>query len=213
MAYALAGTTDVDFSAEPLGQGKDGRPVFLKDLWPTREEVAAVVESSVLPQMFQAQYDNVWQKNDKWNAIEVTGGELYAWDPESTYIQEPPFLFDLTPEPAPIRPILWARCLGLFGDSVTTDHISPAGSIAKASPAGKFLIEHGVEPVDFNSYGARRGNDRVMTRGTFANIRIRNHAGARHRGRRHPPLARRRADDHLRRRDEVQSERAYRWWC
>ena len=148
--------------------------MFLKDIWPTREEVQTVVDASVLPEMFEKQYDNVWQKNAKWNAIEVTGGELYAWDDASTYIQEPPFLVDLTPEPGPIQPIVGARCLGAFGDSVTTDHISPAGSIAKASPAGKFLMEHGVEPVDFNSYGARRGNDRVMTRGTFANIRIRN---------------------------------------
>jgi len=175
VAYALAGTTDVDLNSDPIGVGRDGEPVYLKDIWPSREEVAAVVDSSVLPQMFEAQYDNVWQKNEKWNAIEVTGGELYEWNPASTYIQEPPFLFGLTPEPGPITPIVGARCLGLFGDSVTTDHISPAGSIAKASPAGKFLIEHGVEPVDFNSYGARRGNDRVMTRGTFANIRIRNH--------------------------------------
>jgi aconitate hydratase len=174
VAYALAGTTDRDFATEPLGNGSDGKPVFLKDIWPSREEVAAVVDSSVLPEMFETQYDNVWQKNPKWNAIEVTGGELYEWDPTSTYIQEPPFLIDLTDAPGPIKPIVGARCLGLFGDSVTTDHISPAGSIAKASPAGKYLMEQGVEPVEFNSYGARRGNDRVMTRGTFANIRIRN---------------------------------------
>ncbi len=174
VAYALAGTTDLDFSCEPVGTNDDGRAVYLKDIWPAQEEVQRVVDACVLPEMFEAQYDNVWQKNEKWNAIEVTGGELYAWDESSTYIQEPPFLVDLTPEPGPIKPILGARCLGAFGDSVTTDHISPAGSIAKASPAGKFLMEHGVEPVDFNSYGARRGNDRVMTRGTFANIRIRN---------------------------------------
>jgi aconitate hydratase len=174
VAYALAGSTDVDFTCDPLGKGKDGKPVMLKDLWPTREEVQSVVDACVLPEMFEAQYDNVWQKNEKWNAIQVTGGELYAWNDASTYIQEPPFLESLSPEPGPIQPIAGARCLGAFGDSVTTDHISPAGSIAKASPAGKFLIEHGVEPVDFNSYGARRGNDRVMTRGTFANIRIRN---------------------------------------
>jgi aconitate hydratase len=174
VAYALAGTTDVDFACDPLGQGADGKPVMLKDVWPSREEVQAVVDACVLPEMFEAQYDNVWKKNDKWNAIEVTGGELYAWDESSTYIQEPPFLADLATEPGPIRPIVGARCLGAFGDSVTTDHISPAGSVAKTSPAGKFLIEHGVEPIDFNSYGARRGNDRVMTRGTFANIRIRN---------------------------------------
>jgi aconitate hydratase len=174
VAYALAGTTDVDFTCDPVGAGADGKPVMLKDIWPSRDEVAAVVNDSVLPEMFENQYNNVWQKNPKWNAIEVTGGELYAWSDASTYIQEPPFLENLSTEPAPIRAIKGARCLGAFGDSVTTDHISPAGSIAKASPAGKFLMEHGVEPVDFNSYGARRGNDRVMTRGTFANIRIRN---------------------------------------
>jgi aconitate hydratase len=174
VAYALTGTTDIDFASEPVGLGKGGKEVFLKDIWPSRDEVQAVVDACVLPSMFETQYDNVWEKNPKWNAIEVTGGELYAWDDASTYIQEPPFLVDLTPEPGPIKPIVGARCLGAFGDSVTTDHISPAGSIAKASPAGKFLMEHGVEPVDFNSYGARRGNDRVMTRGTFANIRLRN---------------------------------------
>jgi aconitate hydratase len=175
VAYALAGTTDVDMATEPLGTGTGGKAVYLRDIWPTHAEVKSVVDASVLPEMFQKQYDNVWQKNPKWNAIEVTGGELYEWDPKSTYIQEPPFLVDLTPEVSPIKSITGARCLAALGDSVTTDHISPAGSIAKASPAGKFLIENGVEPIDFNSYGARRGNDRVMTRGTFANIRIRNH--------------------------------------
>jgi aconitate hydratase len=174
VAYALAGTTDVDMESEPLGAGTKGSPVYLRDVWPTQEEVKSVVDSCVLPEMFQAQYDNVWMKNDKWNAIEVSGGELYEWDEASTYIQEPPFLVDLAPEPGPIQPIMGARCLAALGDSVTTDHISPAGSIARDSPAGKFLMEHGVEPVDFNSYGARRGNDRVMTRGTFANIRLRN---------------------------------------
>ncbi|MBX3433602.1 MAG: aconitate hydratase AcnA [Pirellulales bacterium] len=175
VAYALAGTTDVDLLTEPLGTGGDGQPVYLKDVWPTHEEVAQAVDACVLPEMFRNQYDDIWHKNPKWNAIEITGGELYEWDPTSTYIQEPPFLVDLTPEPGEIKPIAAARCLAALGDSVTTDHISPAGSIAKASPAGSFLIAAGVDPVDFNSYGARRGNDRVMTRGTFANIRIRNH--------------------------------------
>ncbi len=174
VAYALAGTTDIDLTKDPVGIDKDGQPVMLADIWPTHVEVQAVVEGSVLPEMFQAQYDNVWTKNPKWNAIEVTGGELYEWDPASTYIQEPPFLVDLKSEIEPIYPIMGARCLALLGDSVTTDHISPAGAIAKTSPAGLFLQKAGVEPRDFNSYGARRGNDRVMTRGTFANIRIRN---------------------------------------
>ena len=148
--------------------------MYLRDIWPTHAEVQAVVDKCVLPEMFAEQYGDVWHKNPKWNAIKTSEGELYEWDPESTYIQEPPFLVDLPPEPGPIQPIRGARCLAAFGDSVTTDHISPAGSIAKDSPAGKYLISLGVEPRDFNSYGARRGNDRVMTRGTFANIRIRN---------------------------------------
>ena len=173
VAYALAGSTDVDLTTEPLGEGNDG-PVYLKDIWPTHDEVQSVVDACVLPEMFQNQYDNVWQKNDKWNAIDVSGGELYEWNDSSTYIQEPPFLVDITPEVSPIEPISDARCLALLGDSVTTDHISPAGAIATDSPAGKFLQAAGVEPRDFNSYGSRRGNDRVMTRGTFANIRIRN---------------------------------------
>jgi aconitate hydratase len=174
VAYALAGTTDIDLFSEPLGQGTGGKPVYLRDVWPTREDVEAVVSSSVLPEMFRKEYDNVWQKNEKWNRLDVPRGELYSWDSKSTYIQEPPFLVDITAEVEPIKPISSARCLAALGDSVTTDHISPAGSIAKASPAGRYLMENGVEPVDFNSYGSRRGNDRVMTRGTFANIRIRN---------------------------------------
>jgi aconitate hydratase len=160
VAYALAGTTDIDLVTEPLGTGKDGKPVYLKDIWPTADEVRATVEASVLPAQFQKRYDNVWESNARWNEVPTSSGELYDWDATSTYIQEPPFR--------------GARVLLALGDSVTTDHISPAGSIAKASPAGTFLIEHGVPPADFNSYGARRGNDRVMTRGTFANIRIRN---------------------------------------
>jgi len=174
VAYALAGTTDIDLDSEPLGTGKDGGPVFLKDIWPTAEEVRKTVEASVLPGQFQARYGNVWKSNERWNAVPTSTGELYDWDAASTYIQEPPFLADLTREPSPPQSVRGARVLLALGDSVTTDHISPAGSIAKASPAGHYLIEHGVPPADFNSYGARRGNDRVMTRGTFANIRIRN---------------------------------------
>jgi len=174
VAYALAGTTDIDLVNEPLGAGKNGAPVYLRDIWPSPAEVQQVIETCVLPEMFIEQYRDIWHKNHKWNALATSEGELYEWDPQSTYIQEPPFLLDLTPEPGPIRPIRGARCLAALGDSVTTDHISPAGSIPKDSPAGKYLMSLGVEPRDFNSYGARRGNDRVMTRGTFANIRIRN---------------------------------------
>jgi len=179
VAYALAGTTDIDLIGQPLGQvangtDQDGEPVFLQDIWPTAEEVRETVEACVLPEMFREQYDNVWQKNPRWNAIEVSSGKLYAWQEQSTYIQEPPFLVDLSPEPQPMERLSDARCLALLGDSVTTDHISPAGAIATDSPAGKFLRQAGVRSGDFNSYGSRRGNDRVMTRGTLANIRIRN---------------------------------------
>jgi aconitate hydratase len=185
VAYALAGTTDIDFAGEPLGTDRDGEPVYLSDVWPSRDEVQTVVERCVLPEMFVKQYDGIWEKNPKWNAIKTSDGELYEWDADSTYIQEPPFLEGLRPSPpAPlpagegsllsIKPLVAARCLAAFGDSVTTDHISPAGSISKNSPAGQYLQSLGVRPSDFNSYGARRGNDRVMTRGTFANIRIRN---------------------------------------
>jgi aconitate hydratase len=175
VAYALAGTTDIDMATEPLGYGRDKKPVFLKDIWPTPEEVNQAVAASVLPEMFSQRYANAFTANETWNKIAVAGGDLYQWNPASTYIQEPPFLAELTLETTPPRPIVGARALAVLGDSVTTDHISPAGSIAKDSPAGRYLIEHGVEPRDFNSYGSRRGNDRVMVRGTFANIRIRNH--------------------------------------
>ncbi len=174
VAYAIAGTTDIDLATEPLGIGKDGAAVFLRDVWPTADEVRATVEASVVPAQFQKRYDNVWESNARWNAVPTSSGELYDWDAASTYIQEPPFLAELSREPKAPTSIHAARVLLALGDSVTTDHISPAGSIAKTSPAGTFLVEHGVPPADFNSYGARRGNDRVMTRGTFANIRIRN---------------------------------------
>ncbi len=174
VAYALAGTTDIDLVNEPLGTGTAGAPVYLRDIWPQADEVRKLIDSSVLPEMFRERYGNAFSGNERWNAIEVSGGELYEWDAASTYIQEPPFLIDLPKQAGAIQPIRSARVLALLADSVTTDHISPAGAIALKSPAGKYLVEHGVEPVDFNSYGARRGNDRVMTRGTFANIRIRN---------------------------------------
>jgi aconitate hydratase len=174
VAYALAGTTDIDLTTEPLGKDQDGQDVYLRDVWPTRNEIDEAMEHSVLPEMFAAQYQNACESNPRWNQIEVAGGDLYEWNEHSTYIQEPPFLQDLPVDPPPISSLRGARVLVLVGDSVTTDHISPAGSIAKESPAGKYLIEQGVSPPDFNSYGSRRGNDRVMLRGTFANIRIRN---------------------------------------
>ncbi len=174
VAYALAGTTNIDLTSEPVGQDQNGDDVYLADIWPTQEEVQTIVQSSVLPEMFRAQYDNVWEKNPKWNAIPTAGGELYDWNENSTYIQEPPFLVDLPRQPSPIEPLAGARVLLALGDSTTTDHISPAGAIAADSPAGRYLLDRGVERCDFNSYGSRRGNDGVMTRGTFANIRIRN---------------------------------------
>ena len=174
VAYALAGTMDIDFETQPIGKSKSGEAVYLRDIWPTREEVQQTMDSCVLPEMFEKQYSNAFTDNEKWNAIKITTGDLYAWDAGSTYIQRPPFLEGITADAKLPKPIQNATCLAVLGDSVTTDHISPAGSITKNSPAGKYLIEHGVEPVEFNSYGSRRGNDRVMVRGTFANIRIRN---------------------------------------
>jgi len=174
VAYALSGTVDIDLTSEPLGTGADGQPVFLKNIWPTQDEIEAAAAEAIRPEMFQACYGNVFGANEIWNTIPVAQSELFDWDETSTYIQEPPFLINLTPEPGPIEPIYGARVLIALGDSVTTDHISPAGVIAEASPAGEYLREQGVEPGEFNSYGSRRGNDRVMTRGTFANIRIRN---------------------------------------
>jgi aconitate hydratase len=172
--YALAGTVDVDLMDEPIARGKDGSPVFMRELWPTQAEVNKTIAESLTPEMFQKQYANVESGNDQWNRIPVKGGELFNFDEKSTYIQEPPFFTNLTPKPEKIKPIMSARVLVMVGDSVTTDHISPAGSIKKDSPAGKYLMDHGVQPIDFNQYGSRRGNDRVMTRGTFANIRLKN---------------------------------------
>jgi len=174
VAYALAGTTDIDLATEPLGQDRSGQDVFLKDIWPTHDEVQTAIQQSVRPEMFRKRYDNVFQANEQWNQIDVPESDLYPWNEESTYIQEPPFMVDLAPKPGPISSIQGARVLVALGDSVTTDHISPAGSIAADGPAGRYLMERGVEQREFNSFGSRRGNDRVMTRGTFANIRIRN---------------------------------------
>lgn len=174
VAYAIAGTTDIDLVTEPIGKGSDGHDVFLRDIWPNDAEIRSAITSHVQPEMFVDEYSAAISSNEAWNAIPVAGGELYTFDDASTYIQEPPFLVDIDRQVGQIEPIRGARVLAALGDSVTTDHISPAGSIAKDSPAGRFLVARGVEPRDFNSYGARRGNDRVMVRGTFANIRIRN---------------------------------------
>jgi len=174
VAYALAGTTDIDLTSEPLGTGKNGQPVYLKDIWPSQAEVAQAIASSVDAEMFVKSYQNVFLENEMWNNIPVSGGDLYQWGTDSTYIHQPPFFEGLTSKPAPLTALQGARVLGMFGDSITTDHISPAGNIAKDSPAGRYLIEHGVEPRDFNQYGTRRGNHEVMMRGTFANIRLKN---------------------------------------
>ncbi|MGH3650312.1 MAG: aconitate hydratase AcnA, partial [Acidimicrobiia bacterium] len=174
VAYALAGSVDWDPIEDPIGLDKDGKDVFLKDIWPTQQEIAAVVETSVRQSQFVDKYSDVFTGSEEWREITTPESDLYHWNPDSTYVQEPPFFADLTPSTQPITPIIGARVLAKLGDSVTTDHISPAGSIAIDSPAGKYLIERGVQPAMFNSYGSRRGNDRVMIRGTFANIRVRN---------------------------------------
>jgi aconitate hydratase len=174
VAYALAGTMDIDLYDEPLGEDDHGQPVFLKDLWPTAAEVAATIEEAVQSDMFRKSYGEVFEGDERWASLEVPGGELFAWDPNSTYVRRPPFFVGLAPEPRPLEDIEAARALAVLGDSVTTDHISPAGSIKRDSPAGRYLIEHGVQPREFNSYGSRRGNHEVMMRGTFANIRLRN---------------------------------------
>ncbi len=174
VAYALAGSVEIDLATEPIGNGKDGKPVFLKDIWPTNDEVAAAVEKNVTRQTFLARYSDVFAGDKNWQSLNVTASELYSWDPKSTYVRLPPYFADLALKPRALNDIRGARALAVFGDSVTTDHISPAGNIAKDSPAAKYLMENGVKVADFNSYGARRGNHEVMMRGTFANIRIKN---------------------------------------
>jgi aconitate hydratase len=174
VAYALKGTVSSDMVAEPIGQGSDGQPVFLKDIWPSNEEVRTLIDTYVNGDMFRARYADVYKGDEKWASIPVAGGETYSWSAGSTYIQNPPYFEGMTMTPTPPTDILGARPLAIFGDSITTDHISPAGSIKSDSPAGKYLQEHQVSRADFNSYGARRGNHEVMMRGTFANIRIRN---------------------------------------
>ena len=174
VAYAIAGTTDIDLVTEPIGVDQDGNDVYLKDIWPTQKEIADTVAAAMSPKTFQEEYAGATEGPPQWKAISGASGDLYDWDEKSTYVQEPPFFQDMPVEPPSIQEISGARCLVSVGDSCTTDHISPAGAIKVDSPAGKYLQENGVTPADFNSYGSRRGNDRVMTRGTFANIRLRN---------------------------------------
>jgi aconitate hydratase len=173
VAYALAGTMNVDLLNEPLGEGADGEPVYLRDIWPSQQEVQQVIGEAVQSDMFRLSYADVYAGDERWNSLEIPEGDIYAW-PESTYVLKPPYFDGMGPEPAPVEPIGGARVLALLGDSVTTDHISPAGAIRPDSPAGRYLIEQGVDRKDFNSYGSRRGNHEVMMRGTFANVRLRN---------------------------------------
>lgn len=175
VAYALAGSVTKDLTTEPLGEGADGKPVFLKDIWPTSEEIDRFISENVTRELFTRKYADVFKGDENWRNVQAPEGQTYSWDDDSTYVQNPPYFVGLQPTPRAIGEIRGARVLGLFGDKITTDHISPAGSIKAASPAGKYLIDHGVGIADFNQYGTRRGNHEVMMRGTFANIRIRNH--------------------------------------
>ncbi|MDQ4088584.1 MAG: aconitate hydratase, partial [Pseudomonadota bacterium] len=170
----LKGTVRSDMVNEPIGTARNGEPVFLKDIWPTNEEIRALIDAHVNSDMFRRRYADVYQGDERWRAIEITGGDTYSWPAESTYIQNPPYFEGMTMEPVPPSDIERARPLAVFGDSITTDHISPAGAIKPDSPAGRYLLERGVRRGEFNSYGSRRGNHEVMMRGTFANIRIRN---------------------------------------
>jgi aconitate hydratase len=174
VAFALTGTVDIDLSSEPLGVDRAGQPVYLRDLWPTSQEIRQAIAQAVRPEMFKEKYADVFSGNETWNAVRAGESELYRWDPRSTYIQMPPFFESLTREAPDIQNIQEARALAVLGDSITTDHISPAGSIPADGLAGKYLVERGVQPRDFNSFGSRRGNDQVMTRGTFGNIRLKN---------------------------------------
>jgi aconitate hydratase len=174
VAFAIAGRIDIDLSSEPLGTGKDGAPVYLKDIWPSSREVAETMARAVEAPMFTKVYAQVYEGNEQWKSLDVPKGETFAWDGHSTYVKHPPYFVEMPKMPVPVVDIRGARVLAVLGDSVTTDHISPAGSIKKDSPAGKYLISHGVDWKDFNSYGSRRGNHEVMVRGTFANVRLRN---------------------------------------
>jgi aconitate hydratase len=189
VAYALAGSMDVNLATDPLGTGADGKPVYLRDIWPSAAEIGQVIASCLRPEMFTREYAQVFAGDDRWRSLPVPAGDTFAWDPASTYVRRPPFFDGLAPEPGPLAGIEGARVLALLGDSVTTDHISPAGAIRADSPAGQYLRSHGVEPRDFNSYGSRRGNHEVMIRGTFANIRLRNRLAPGTEGgyTRHPP--------------------------
>jgi len=175
VAYALAGTVDLDLTKDPLGTDVNGENVYLRDIWPTQEEIQQVVGKAISPEIFEKNYARVFEGDEQWSSLPNTQGELFQWDPTSTYIQEPPFFQDIQLEPEPIKDIHGARVLVMLDDSITTDHISPAGSFSPQSPAGKYLLERGVERRDFNTYGARRGNHEVLMRGTFGNIRLRNH--------------------------------------
>jgi aconitate hydratase len=174
VAYALAGRVDIDLDKEPLGLGKEGQPVYLKDVWPTQQEVREAIAQSVHTEMFHKEYSAVFAGDEHWQTMPTPEGDLFAWDPASTYVKHPPYFVDMKPEPEPVRDLRGMRVLAVLGDSITTDHISPAGSIKAQSPAGRYLIEHGVGVTDFNSYGSRRGNHEVMVRGTFANVRLKN---------------------------------------
>ena len=174
IAYALAGRIDIDFDKEPLGTGKDGKPVFLRDIWPSQTEIAETVENSIEAKMFSSVYGSVYDGEERWRSLQVPTGETFSWDANSTYVQHPPYFVDMPAQPGEVTDIRGARVLALLGDSITTDHISPAGAIKKDSPAGEYLMSRGVQPKDFNSYGSRRGNHEVMVRGTFANVRLRN---------------------------------------
>ena len=174
VAYGLAGTVDIDLDREPLGHDPSGQPIYLRDIWPTQEQIRETVSQALKPEMFRRRYSQVFQGDERWNNLPVPSGDMYAWDPDSTYIQELPIFYDLPSEPAALQDITSARVLAVLGDSITTDHISPAGAISQKGPAGQYLMEKGVEPQGFNTYGARRGNHNVMIRGTFANVRLRN---------------------------------------
>jgi aconitate hydratase len=174
VAFALAGKIDINLNSDPIGKGKDGKEVYLKDIWPSLQEVSALLRTAMDPETYRKLYGEFEKQNPLWNEIPSSTGAVYQWDSSSTYIQEPPFFRQFSMKPGEVKDIRSARPLAIFADSVTTDHISPAGAIKKESPAGKYLQEHNVDPKDFNSYGSRRGNDRVMTRGTFANPRIKN---------------------------------------